>query len=109
MTNELIVEIAIVLYWSMIESGLALIAACLPTLRYLFGNTSELYSKNVRSFFSLHSLRSRHTQGSTGATTVELDDPPSIPSLALLETFNAGLSQAHMMQDLEAQPRRECR
>ena len=105
MTNGMLVEIAVVLYWSMIESGLALIAACLPILRYLFRNTSEIFIRNARSIFSLHSLHSQQTQRSTGATNIELDDLPSIPSWAYLGNFDAGLSGAHTMRDLEAQGR----
>jgi hypothetical protein len=33
--HHLLVTLTILLYWSMIESGLALIAACLPTLQFL--------------------------------------------------------------------------
>ena len=32
--------VSTVLYWSMIEGGLAVIAACLPTLRFLIRNVS---------------------------------------------------------------------
>lgn len=47
------------MYWSTIESGLALIAACLPTLSYLFNGFSVQSAVNsVRSAFSLGSVRS---------------------------------------------------
>lgn len=47
------------MYWSTIESGLALIAACLPTLSYLFNGISVQSAVNsVRSAFSLGSVRS---------------------------------------------------
>lgn len=43
------------LYWSMIESGLGLVAVCLPTFRALFGQVSlDAMTKSFRSAFSLH-------------------------------------------------------
>ena len=43
----------------MVELGMAIVAACLPTLRPLFNNlSSESLSKAVRSFFSARSLSS---------------------------------------------------
>ena len=47
------------MYWSTLESGLALIAACLPTLSYLFNGFSVQSAVNsVRSALSLGSVRS---------------------------------------------------
>lgn len=44
------------LYWSMFESGLGLIAVCLPTFRALFGQHSlRALIEMSRSAFSLHS------------------------------------------------------
>lgn len=43
------------MYWSMIELGLSIVAACLPTLRPLFGRSSiESWRKSIRSYFTLH-------------------------------------------------------
>ena len=48
------------MYWTLIEMGLSIIAACLPTLRPLFGNVAaQSWSNMLRSFFTLPSrLRS---------------------------------------------------
>ena len=44
----------------MLEAGLALIACCLPTLRFLFkGLSPESVIRSVRSIISLHSLGSQ--------------------------------------------------
>lgn len=47
------------MYWSGLECGLAIIAACLPKLSYLFNRFSIQSAVNsVRSVFSLQSMRS---------------------------------------------------
>ncbi|MCJ1251530.1 hypothetical protein MMC30_008765 [Trapelia coarctata] len=47
----------------MIEAGLAIIAACLPTLRFLVGKVSlDSMMNSVRSAFSLGSIRSQRSQ-----------------------------------------------
>ncbi|MCJ1314966.1 hypothetical protein MMC15_000280 [Xylographa vitiligo] len=49
-------EITLDMYWSTLECGLAIIAACLPTLSYLFhGFSVQKAFHSVRSVFSLHS------------------------------------------------------
>jgi hypothetical protein len=51
------------LYWSMVEVGVGLLAACLPTLRFLFrGMSPESVVNSIRSVFSLQSLRSAHSR-----------------------------------------------
>lgn len=58
-----IVLVTRTLYWSMFESGLALIACCLPTLRFLFGPASmERLQRSLRSMLSLHSIDSGQSQ-----------------------------------------------
>ncbi|KAF4624478.1 hypothetical protein G7Y89_g13692 [Cudoniella acicularis] len=47
------------IWWSMIEMGISIVAACLPTIRPLFGNSfPEQAINSIRSIFSLHSLTS---------------------------------------------------
>ena len=54
---KLIVKSAVWEYWSMIELGISMIAACLPTLRPLLKETSpRSLSKTIRAFFSLPSF-----------------------------------------------------
>lgn len=52
-----LVVVTLGLYWSLLESGLALIAACLPTLSSLFIKTGGLTTviRSIRSVFSLRS------------------------------------------------------
>ena len=62
------------MYWSTIETGLALIAACLPTLSYLFNGVSLQSAVNsVRSALSLGSVRS--TRKSTEPSRAEVSNP----------------------------------
>ncbi|KAL9073756.1 MAG: hypothetical protein Q9161_002794 [Pseudevernia consocians] len=62
--------VSLILFWPMVEMGVALVAACLPTLRPLFHDVSvESVIHSVRSKLSLSSLRSTSksslTQGDT--------------------------------------------
>lgn len=52
------------LYWCMVESGLGLLAVCLPTLRSLFIPQNQGWLTSVRSVFSLLSQRSQRSQSS---------------------------------------------
>ncbi|MCJ1369192.1 hypothetical protein MMC20_000401 [Loxospora ochrophaea] len=53
------------LYWSMVEGGLALAAACLPTLHYLFGRKAMKSAiSTLRSAIALNTLRSHHSKDS---------------------------------------------
>ena len=52
-------------YWTLIEASLAIVSACLPTLRPLFqGFSVESVIRSFRSVISLASLQSRHSNGS---------------------------------------------
>lgn len=56
--------VSVSLYWTMVETSLSLIAACLPTLRVLITIKSvDSMIRSVRSAVSIHSLRSHHSQG----------------------------------------------
>lgn len=58
----MIVTLTILLYYSGLESGLALIAACLPTLHYFIARPPfQNLLSNVGSLLGLDSLRSRFT------------------------------------------------
>lgn len=48
-------------YWTLIEMGMAIVAACLPTLRPLFGSlgTFNSFTAAIRSMFSMRSLSSQ--------------------------------------------------
>ena len=80
----------------MIEAGLAVIAACLPTLRPLFGKISvDSIVNSVRSALSLDSLRSQrsqrlvaHPEGSYTNATPENSSAAQIPMVSV--TGSAG-------------------
>lgn len=56
----MIVNTAPTIYWSLVEASLAIVSACLPTIRPLFkGLSPESVIGSIRSLFSLHSIRSR--------------------------------------------------
>ena len=88
------------LYWSMLESGLALIACCLPTL-YALSRATRLQSliKSARSYASLgsqhrNSVRNREKR-SAASTTGEL---ATVSSAASNHAFsNAGSIESHAM------------
>lgn len=62
------VTVSTILYWSMIEAGLAIVAACLPTLQYLVRKSSlDSMFSSVRSAFSLHSFPSQRSSLGTKA------------------------------------------
>lgn len=57
------VEIAKLVYWSMIESGLALIAACLPSLNHWIRNlSSKAFTRHARETVSSNYQRSVQLQ-----------------------------------------------
>ena len=52
--------VSLALFWAMIQMGVALVTACLPTLRPLFDGVSpESIIQSIRSNLSLSSLRSK--------------------------------------------------
>ena len=62
----------------MIEADLAIIAACLPTLRFLVGKFSlNSMVSSVRSAFTLGSPRSQYSQRAIPSTTVPQSGVPS--------------------------------
>lgn len=49
--------------WLMLEAYLGIVAACLPSIRFLFkGFSPESVINSIRSALSLHSLRSNHSR-----------------------------------------------
>ncbi|KUJ07752.1 uncharacterized protein LY89DRAFT_789440 [Mollisia scopiformis] len=89
-----------ILYWSIIECSLALIAACLPILQVFFkGISLPAVIRSVRSVVSLHSLQSQNTQNSTtvgrvnaysesGRTKLESTDGMHLPHLGEFLSMN---------------------
>ena len=69
------VTISTIFYWYMIEAGVSLIAACLPSLRFLFANKS--LQSIVHSVRSVISLRSTPKRRNDYYTDVESNDSVS--------------------------------
>ena len=62
-TNHLPVTVSTILYWSLIETSLALIAACLPTFGSLVRNISlDRIVKSVSRALSLRAMRSQRSR-----------------------------------------------
>lgn len=67
------------IYWTMIESSLSIVSACLPTLRPLFhGHSPESMVRSVRSAISLASLRSQSRQHPELSRAQEVSPSPSV-------------------------------
>ncbi|KAL8833659.1 MAG: hypothetical protein Q9170_004145 [Blastenia crenularia] len=91
-----------VLYWSMLECGLALVACCLPTLRPLFNDMSiEQLQRSISRILSSHSR---------GSAQVRSDDyrkynTSNTSHTPLASVDNKGLEyHAGVTPDLEAPP-----
>ena len=77
------------LFWSIIESGLVILAACLPSLAFLAQKIGVITGSAVRSIRSVFSLQSLRSQGSPGHTTGQ--------DTGYLQTTSQG-SQIHMVE-----------
>ncbi|MCJ1396026.1 hypothetical protein MMC18_008913 [Xylographa bjoerkii] len=63
-----------ILWWTMVEVGLGLIATCLPTLRFLFKDLSpDWLLGNIRSVFSFRSAGSQSSK--SFASTINITHP----------------------------------
>lgn len=90
----------------MIEAGISLVAANLPTLRFLVRKWSfEAFSQYIGSFVSLDALRSRRSQD----LNVKLDDqhihfaPSRDP---VKKSVQIGVPETHAVGDIESQNER---
>lgn len=92
------VTVSTIVLWSMVEAGLAVIAACLPTLRFLVGKISlDSMMNSVRSAFSLRSIHTQRSQNSTarpGGPYLDLDGSASstkmVPKVGVTEIIAMG-------------------
>ena len=94
------------LYWSMLEMGLSLIAACLPTMRPLFGDKSkDRFFTSVRSFFLLRSLSSSFSWRKTPReASKDYKDFSNASDARLVHAsqYHVGV-ETHAMRDIESQ------
>ena len=99
------------MYWSLLEAGLALIAACLPSLSVLFAKRSlASVISSVRSALSLRSLRNKdtyHSQQSasgqdlrTGSYKEMPDDQSTASHVNMVAKDSLGI-ESFAMGDLE--------
>ena len=103
----------------MLEAGLAVIVACLPTLNFLFGKIStEGLIRSVRSIFSLHPLRASPSPSGHGSHRsctrsefIQLEDSSRLNQAGFMSSGkkvhdggrNIGF-ESYAMRDLDAQP-----
>ena len=89
----------------MIEASFALIAACLPTFRQLFGNMSlDQLQRSLRNMLSLPSIRSHDSAPdapNNNGRYVRYGES-TVSGERLVEEDEPGV-QTHAMRDLEAQ------
>ena len=110
--NSSLVGMTVALYWSLIEAGLALVAACLPSISSLFRSMS--FNAIIKSFRSALSLRSlpfgtpRHSQRNTSTPSSQkktyleiLDHQSPVSQRSVSSDIQSGIS-AFVMRDLEA-------
>ena len=91
------------LYWSMVESGVALIAVCLPTFRALLGKAApEGILQSFRRIFTLHSRSSQSHQ--TSHKSVKLEDQRSSTERFVPSSNDHEMPgiQSYAMHDLKA-------
>ena len=96
MTKDLsAVAVATILYWSMIEAGLAIIASCLPTLQALFikGSLQSMVA-TVRSMISVLSLRSHNSHGSK-------ESRPSQPPYSEIHGIDIGAEDTIALREID--------
>lgn len=62
------------IFWAMLENGVAMVAVCLPTLRAILATRSiETAVRSVRSILSLHSISSGRSKTGHGSTECQSD------------------------------------
>lgn len=94
------------MYWSMIELGISITAACLPTLQPLFGKSSPKGLSNaLRGFFSLHSFSTLFFTRRTSRETP--GDLESSSNASKTEFVHKGTghdveTEIHALRDIEA-------
>lgn len=85
----------------MIESGAAIIAACLPTLKFLFAQpTIGKFSRSIRSLLSLHSHNSRFWPSRSTNRGDQTSPGSSVTHIARVE--GVAIVESHAMKDVEA-------
>ena len=88
------------IFWSLIESGVAVPVACLPTLRPIFdGLSPESVLSSIRSMISLSSINSQRRNKPRGSydlksRTGSFEMAPEVPL-----KHNTGFPEPHGIQD----------
>ncbi|KAL2044671.1 hypothetical protein N7G274_002445 [Stereocaulon virgatum] len=97
------VAFSIILYWSIVEAGLSLIAACLPTLRLLVAKTSmDSIVRSFRSAISLGSVassRNRCTANVRSDQYIELGGQELKAAHVAYMKRSDGEVESHIMHD----------
>ncbi|KAL8827402.1 MAG: hypothetical protein Q9170_007032 [Blastenia crenularia] len=91
----------------MIESGLALIAACLPNINYWIRNlSSKAFARRIQgttSSFSTHTLQLKYPLEARRTKIDEVQNEPDFLESDLGDIGRLGGVQTHAMGDVEAQ------
>ena len=75
----------------MLEAYLGILAACLPTIRFLFkGLSPESVISSIRSALSLHSLRSTHSHINDDGTASPRGNSNGVRGESMEELNNEG-------------------
>ena len=95
----------------MVEVGLGLLAACLPTLRSLFKDLPSSAMDSLKGFFTLRSFYSRQSTGPRDYSTDRIHDLRQGQSISLQSRiFRTGKEElcdveAHPMHEFDESPR----
>lgn len=93
------------MFWGMLEIGVAMVAVCLPTLMPLFhGWTVEKFFQTLRTFFSLESLSLRRSaRSSSSKRHQKMDSETSLAKEDFGYTKQSNSHQAYAMGPVDSQ------
>jgi len=96
---------SIIIYWTVLESGIAVIVACLPTLRALVNQSPDLL-RSLRSMLSVNSLRSSVGRSQNNVRNGDIQSISSQAQINTLDNLEAGMgNNAYAMKDLDERGR----
>lgn len=82
--------------WSQVEAGVAVVAACLPTLRpLLFGKSIDSLIGSIRSMLSLNSIPRSPNIERRGSDSETLTDGNGLPGDGIMMQDAMAFKEAH--------------
>lgn len=96
-------NMSLILFWSVIEAGTGIVAACLPTMKFIFSRSmiSRFFS-SIRSRFSLHSGKSSYLEPK--GSKLQSGESSSMERFANPDSFTA--VESYAMKNTEYPPAR---